>query len=66
MAKVLMIDPPSGWKFDFPKAMPAGVENHLAWLVENGYPQKLIDSFGEHFYCRYWYQEEEDQNDAAK
>ena len=26
------------------------------WLVEQGYPKEMIDSFGEHFYCRYWEQ----------
>lgn len=49
-----MIDPPSGWKFGFPKPIPHGVTNTTRWLVENGYPQELIDELGEHFYCRYW------------
>ena len=51
---VKMIDPPSGWKYGFPKPIPSNVENVLKWLVENGYPQKEIDSCGQHFYCRYW------------
>ena len=57
MAKktVLMIDPPSGWKYGFPKPLPdPKPENVLAWLVENGYPQSEIDSCGNHFYSRYW------------
>ena len=29
------------------------------WLVSCGYPQSLIESYGEHFYCRYWEQEDE-------
>ena len=53
-----MIDPPSGWLYGFPKELPEGVENVLAWLVENGYPQKEIDKLGEHFYCSHWYREE--------
>ena len=53
-----MIDPPSGWLYGFPKELPEGVENVLAWLVENGYPQKEIDKLGEHFYCSHWYKEE--------
>lgn len=53
-----MIDPPSGWKYGFPKELPTGVENVPAWLVENGYPQKEIDAGGEHFYCRHWHQED--------
>ena len=55
MTRVRMIDPPSGWKFGFPKPVPDPTpENMLEWLVEQGYPQKLIDSYGEHFYCRHW------------
>jgi hypothetical protein len=53
-----MIDPPSGWKYGFPKELPKGTKDTLAWLVENGYPQKEIDKLGEHFYCSHWYKEE--------
>ena len=53
-----MIDPPSGWLYGFPKELPEGVKDTLAWLVENGYPQKEIDKLGEHFYCSHWYREE--------
>ena len=56
-----MIDPPSGWMYGFPKAMPKKFdtfEEQRAWLVSEGYPQKLIDEYGDHFYCRYW--EEDD------
>jgi hypothetical protein len=49
-----MIDPPSGWKYGFPKAIPDNVENVKEWLVINGYPQKEIDDCGKYFYCRYW------------
>ena len=55
-----MIDPPSGWKYDFPKPIPDDVKDINKWLVEQGYPQKEIDSYGEYFYCRYWNQPEED------
>lgn len=52
---VLMIDPPSGWKYGFPMALPdPKPENTMAWLVEMGYPQAEIDSLGQYFYCRYW------------
>jgi len=51
---VRMIDPPSGWRYGFPKAIPNDVKNVLKWLVENGYPQAEIDACGEHFYCRHW------------
>ena len=49
-----IIDPPSGWKYGFPKPIPVDVKDTTSWLVENGYPQELIDELGEHFYCRFW------------
>ena len=59
--KITMCDPPSGWKYGFPKAMPSNAKDEnfdvCAWLVSNGYPQSLIDSFGKHFYVRYWDEE---------
>ena len=56
-----MIDPPSGWKYGFPKAVPSPAPNDMtAWLVSEGYPQKLIDEFGDHFYCRHWEEETDD------
>jgi len=54
--KKLMIDPPSGWKYGFPKPLPDGVENIKEWLLENGYPQREIDLCGKHFYYRTWEQ----------
>ena len=57
-----MIDPPSGWQYGFPKPIPENRrKDSLVWLVEQGYPQSLIDEFGEHFYCRYWEQPDEDK-----
>lgn len=49
-----MIDPPSGWLYGFPKPIPDDVKDVKEWLIQQGYPKKLIDDFGEHFYCRYW------------
>jgi hypothetical protein len=54
-----MIDPPSGWQYGFPKVIPDGVEDVTAWLVENGYPQRIIDECGKHFWCRYWHSPDE-------
>jgi hypothetical protein len=59
MAKVEYIDPPSGWKYGFPKVLPESVEDVMKWLVENGYPQHEIDRCGKHFYCRHWEEEVE-------
>jgi hypothetical protein len=60
--KVMMIDPPSGWKYGFPKVMPdPRPEDTRAWLIANGYPEKEILSYGDHFYCRYWETEVEEK-----
>ena len=56
----LVVDPPYGWHYGFPKIMPKDVQDTKAWLVANGYPQKLIDEYGEHFYVRYWTEREQD------
>ena len=60
MTKIHMIDPPGGWKYGFPKPIPDGVEDTIAWLVENGYPQSEIDACGDYFHCKHW---EEDKDD---
>lgn len=63
LAKVLMCDPPSGWKYGFPKPLPADLgkdESIIPWLLEQGYPQAEIDACGDYFYCRYWEADEED------
>ena len=61
---VLMIDPPSGWKYGFPMPLPdPRPESTTAWLVEQGYPQAEIDSLGQYFYCRYWEVEMDDNKE---
>ena len=64
MAKVLMIDPPSGWQYGFPK--PVHEEFHTLgedfdlgrWLISEGYPEKDVELALKH--SRYWEVEEED------
>ena len=64
--KVLMIDPPEGWKYGFPK--PVHEEYHTLgddfdlkrWLIDERYPQKDIDLALK--YSRYW---EKDLDDAS-
>lgn len=52
-----MIDPPSGWKYSFPKEIPKDrMQDYTTWLVEQGYPQEEIDALGKYFYCRFWEQ----------
>ena len=63
--KVLMIDPPSGWLYGFPKVLPdPKPESMHEWLVGNGYPQEEIDKMKEYFYCRYWETELEINSDG--
>lgn len=59
--KALMIDPPSGWKYGFPKELTVdGTQTVTEWLVDHGYPKEMIDKMGEHFYCRHWEEEVEE------
>jgi hypothetical protein len=57
--KIKMIDPPSGWMYGFPKEIPEDVDNTTEWLIDNGYPEKLIKDLGDNFYVRGWYEEVE-------
>lgn len=54
---VMMCDPPSGWKYGFPKPLPEDYpvdESIVPWLISEGYPQHEIDDCRDTFYCRYW------------
>ena len=56
----MMCDPPSGWKYGFPKPIPEEVgQDILPWLLSEGYPQEEIDKCGKYFYVRYWEVEDE-------
>jgi len=62
--KVTMIDPPMGWKFGFPRTVPkrletANMDELSTWLVEEGYPQEVIEGHGKYFYVRFWEKEVE-------
>lgn len=60
--KRLMCDPPSGWRYGFPKEIPYEISEDgktKDWLLENGYPQKEVDACGDYFFVRFW---EEDIN----
>jgi len=56
-----MIDPPSGWKYGFPKAKPDDVTNIIAWLLSEGYPQSEIDKLGCSFFIRTWEEMDHDR-----
>jgi len=52
--KLSMIDPPSGWKYGFPRPFDIKIDQTVEeWLVEKGYPQSLVDQ-GMTRHCRYW------------
>jgi hypothetical protein len=50
------VDPPSGWKYGFPKALPDGIIDLRKWLLEEGYPEEDIDFALK--YIRTWTDEE--------
>ena len=52
-----MIDPPSGWKYGFPKEIPEDVDDTRQWLIDNGYPESEIKALGDSFFVRGWWQE---------
>jgi hypothetical protein len=56
-----MIDPPSGWKYGFPKPFdPKPGQGMLEWLAANGYPQQEIDSWQGKVPCSIWGADESD------
>ena len=51
----LWVDPPAGWKYGFPKVWDQALNPDFnAWLIAEGYPWELKESFGQHFYVRQW------------
>jgi hypothetical protein len=65
LAKILMIDPPGGWRYGFPKPVheefhTLGNDFDLArWLISEGYPEPDIELALK--YSRYWEADGEDQ-----
>ena len=54
----LYVDPPDGWRFGFPKAVPKGWEHDLiAFILNEGYPKPMIDWYGDKFPLRCWREE---------
>jgi hypothetical protein len=60
--KVMIYDPPSGWKYGFPKAVPENLEEggFKQWILDQGYPEKDIDLALK--YGRTWYEYLEEDN----
>jgi hypothetical protein len=60
----LWTDPPSGWKYGFPKVWDSELyPNFDSWLLREGYPWELKESFGQYFYVRQWEYKEENENE---
>lgn len=50
----VLVDPPSGWKYGFPKKAPYPLpDNIIEWVVEHGYPRAEVEGFGTHFHISY-------------
>ena len=51
--KLILIDPPSGWMYGFPKAITQeqykDITNLKQWCIDNGYPLSEAISYGEYF-----------------
>ena len=58
----LMVDPPSGWKYGFPKAKPDDATHLITWLLSEGYPQSEIDKMGSSFFIRTWEEMDHDRS----
>jgi len=66
---ITMCDPPSGWKYGFPKAIPESYIKRMLtekdgswlrdWLLEEGYPESDIELALKH--SRYWEEDVEDE-----
>lgn len=60
MSDVVWVDPPSGWKYGFPKMWDCKGEMY-DWLVSEGYPESEIQAYGEYFFIRSWDADEEER-----
>lgn len=47
------VDPPSGWRYGFPKIWD-GEGSMTDWLVAEGYPRQEIKKMGNYFFVRSW------------
>jgi len=62
MNERMMVDPPEGWRYGFPKEVKAyrsygGVPIKMeSWLLANGYPQSEIEKWPEGVPYRIWYE----------
>jgi hypothetical protein len=51
-ADELLVDPPSGWRYGFPKEWNRKTHPEMVeWLIENGYPERAARDAG--LVCRF-------------
>jgi hypothetical protein len=51
-SNLVWVDPPSGWRYGFPKLYDREkYPNSIQWLLDNGYPQGMIDKFPDGLIC---------------
>jgi len=54
--ELLLIDPPSGWKYGFPKAITQeqykSITDLRQWCLDNGYPSSEAILYGNHFHIQ--------------
>ena len=61
MKKIRMIDLPGGWRFGFPKELTLEEGQTIKnWVIQNGYPKRIIDELGPIFRPDIWEQEIEE------
>jgi len=63
----LVVDPPEGWRYGFPKVVPEGYmkmswDDKKKWYMEQGYPKSKIDEYGEFFYISMWHKGDEEHD----
>ena len=65
MHRKLIVDPPRGWKYGFPKPIPENILHidgaFKLWLLKEGYPSEEIEFALK--YSRYWEAEVEENID---
>lgn len=59
---MMVVDPPEGWRYGFPKAVPKGYmkmswEDKKKWYISEGYPAEKIEEMGNFFYVSMWHKD---------
>jgi len=59
VTRYVMIDPPSGWKYGFPKRLDQSLYANegftlTQWILDQGYPESELDKNGELYWIRSW------------